>query len=306
MSLTTEQVRTEALCIDALPRLDAARLLASAQVEAANSIHSALPGVCDAAVIMACAIRSGHTLYYTAAGSSALMAAADAMELGGTFNIDSSQLRILMAGGIPTTAHMPNDAEDNTSALDEQLAMVQPGDVMLAVSASGNTPYTITAVRKAQEKGATVIGIANNANCGLLTLAEHAIFLETPAEVIAGSTRLGAATAQKIALNTMSSLMALELGHVYSGLMVNVRVDNNKLRERAHNIVVKAAGTTDEKAFNALTEAYGNVKLAVLLAAGAASKELALSLLKDSNGHLRAALSRLNFHRNNSYTSGES
>ncbi len=239
---------------------------------------------------MAEAIRQGGTLHYAAAGSSGLMAAADALELGGTFSIPASQLRVHMAGGIPTGVEMPGGTEDETADLERALADLGPKDVLIGVSASGSTPYTVAGATFAKARGATVIGIANNPGSPLLTLADHAVLLATPAEVISGSTRMGAATAQKIALNMLSTLMAIELGHVHDGMMVNLRADNIKLRARAIGIVTRITEVSDETAAQAIEAADGNVKCAILIASGAKDLAEATARLSTTGGKLRPAL----------------
>lgn len=246
---------------------------------------------------MAQAIRSGGRLYYVAAGSSGLMAAADAMELGGTFGIPASQIEILMAGGIPRSAHMPGDVEDEVAQLGGALAGLQSRDCLIAVTASGSTPYTLRAAEIAQDAGATVIGIANNLRAVLFDLSTHAVALETPPEVLSGSTRLGAGTAQKIALNTLSTLMGVELGHVYQGMMVNLHADNIKLRDRARGIVQRITQVDDATSAQALTRAGGDVKVACLLSLGAQSPEIAQAALSSAEGHLGRAMARLHLHR---------
>ena len=173
------------------------------------------------------------------------------------------------------------------------VADLDADDTVIAVSASGTTPYTVAAVDIAREKGATVIGIANNADAPLLRKAHHAILLPTPAEVLSGSTRMGAGTAQKIALNMLSTLMAVELGHIHDGLMVNLRADNIKLRARAAGIVAQIARVEMAAAEAALDAADGVVKPATLIAAGGISPAEAAELLTQTHGNLRAALKRL-------------
>ncbi|MGI9369123.1 MAG: N-acetylmuramic acid 6-phosphate etherase, partial [Ruegeria sp.] len=245
------------------------------------------------ATAMAATLSSGGVLYYIAAGSSGLMAAADAMELGGTFDIPSDQIRILMAGGLPTSADMPGDTEDDVESLEASLSKLTNKDAVIAVSASGTTPYTIAAARIALAKGATLIGIANNANSALLNLSHHAILLETPPEVLSGSTRMGAGTSQKITLNMLSTLMAIKLGHIYDGMMVNLRADNAKLRSRAEGIVCAVVNVSEYEAKKALQTADGNVKLAILLAGGCPDPIDAKKILDDSKGNVRNALKAL-------------
>lgn len=289
----TEKLHEKAPGLDLQPLEQIAQTLAEGQLDAAAAVLPALGALADGGRSMARSLNRDGRLFYIGAGSSGLMAAADAMELGGTFGIGPDRVRILMAGGLPTSPVMPGDTEDDISGLDNTLADLGPDDAVIAVSASGTTPYTVAAARIARARGATVIGIANNAGVPLLELSEIAVLLETPAEVLAGSTRMGAATAQKIVLNVMSTLMAVELGHVCDGMMVNVVADNDKLRGRALGIVRHIAGADATTAAVALSAAGGDVKAAVLLAAGAGSLAAARGHLTATGQHLRQALDRL-------------
>ncbi|WP_420413804.1 N-acetylmuramic acid 6-phosphate etherase [Roseibium sp.] len=290
---TTEKLHHLAAGIDSQPAADVASILIQGQISAAQSVENAKAAITTAAMAMARTIRAGGSLYYIAAGSSGLMAAADAMELGGTFGIPADQIRIMMAGGIPTSAYMPGDTEDATADLEANLANLSEEDTVLVVSASGSTPYTLEAARLAVAAKSTLIAIANNADALLFEMSTHAIYLPTAPEIVSGSTRMGAGTAQKIALNTLSTLMALELGHIYDGMMVNLRADNIKLRERARRIVTTITGATLDAASAAIEKSNGNVKYACLLAAGAQSITEASDLLGDSGGHLRPALEKI-------------
>jgi N-acetylmuramic acid 6-phosphate etherase len=150
----------------------------------------------------------------------------------------------------------------------------------------------VRAAELGRARGAAVVGIANNAETALLKAASIAILLKTPPEVIAGSTRMGAGTAQKITLNMISTLTAVHLGHVHDGFMVNLRADNAKLRDRARRIVSVIAGTDMDRAGRLLDEADGSVKIAVLLAAGADGAQSAGRLLESCNQNLRRALKK--------------
>lgn len=290
---TTEKLHDKAVGLDQRPSVEVAQILVEGQVAAARAVLSALDGLSAGAQAMARALAGGGRLYYVAAGSSGLMAAADALELGGTFGIPADRVRIVMAGGMPTDAQMPGATEDDTAGLEAGLADLTAADTVITVAASGTTPFTLAAARNAQARGATVVGLANNPGSPLLGLADVPVLLETPPEVISGSTRLGAGTAQKIALNTLSTLMAVELGHIFDGMMVSVIADNEKLKGRALGIVRTASGADDTAAAQALDEAGGDVKAAVLLAVGASSLAAARKTLDDNGGNLRAALTRL-------------
>ncbi len=288
----TEALHDKAIGIDDRPLAEIAAILAEGQVAAAASVARSAEPIAAGARAMAETIRNDGRLHYVAAGSSGLMAAADALELGGTFSIPSSQLRIHMAGGMPTGVDMPGDTEDDTSNLSAEALGISRGDTVVAVSASGTTPYTVAVAKIAGSVGAAVVGIANNPDATLLTCAEFPIYLATPPELLSGSTRMGAGTAQKIALNMLSTLMAIELGHVHDGMMVNLRADNKKLRARAAGMVCQIAGVDTEKAVAALDQANGDVKVAVLVAAQSTSPDQARIILKESEGRLRAALAR--------------
>lgn len=290
---TTEQLHPQAQGLDTQPLHAIAQALAGSQQQAAGTPHAALAGISSGARAMARSLGGSGSLYYAAAGSSGLMAAADAMELGGTFGIDEARVHILMAGGLPQSAHMPGATEDDTAGLAEALAELSAEDTVITVSASGTTPFTLEAARIARKAGAVVVGIANNPGSPLLELSDHPVLLETAPELVSGSTRMGAGTAQKIALNMLSTLMAVELGHVHDGMMVNFRAENAKLRSRAEAVAMQITGATQTQARAALEASGGAVKPAILLCAGAATAAQATEMLSASSGRLRPALEQL-------------
>ena len=269
--------------------------LANAQIEAAKAVRDAIPAIAAAAEIIAGRLNGGGKLAYAAAGSSGLMALADALELPGTFGIKRERIVILIAGGdeaFKTLAGGPEDDTDEASAAVAG-AGIGKGDCLIAISASGSTPYAVQALKDARSLGAATIAIANNKDTPLLKLADVAILLETPPEVIAGSTRMGAGTAQKIALNMLSTLTAIHLGHVHDGYMVNLTADNIKLRDRAARIVAAITGHDRQDAARLLEASGGVVKTAILLAAGAANADVAEKILEGTGQKLRPALSAI-------------
>lgn len=289
----TEQLHRAAQGLDALPLSDVALILAQAQQVALDALAPCAAALARGGACMADAIRAGGTLHYVAAGSSGLMAMADACELAGTFGIDPRRIAIHMAGGIPADAAMPGGTEDDLIAAQCVADAVAPQDAVILVSASGSTPYAVEAARLTRAKGGTTICITNNADTPLLELASIAICLPTPPEVLAGSTRLGAGTAQKAALNTMSTVMGVALGHVHDGMMVNVRADNTKLRARAVGMIATIAEVDEVQAAACLDAAGTEVKPAVLLAAGAPDLNDAKARLARADGVLRPALAEL-------------
>jgi N-acetylmuramic acid 6-phosphate etherase len=263
----------------------------SAQEAALAAVRQSLPALEAAATKAAEALRQGGKLAYAGAGSSGLMALADCLEMLGTFGIPADRTPMLFAGGADALLKMTGGVEDDPAlaAADLARAKIGPQDVLIAVSASGTTPYTLTVVAGAKKIGATVIGIANVADSLLLQQADVPIFLDTGAEIVAGSTRLGAATAQKVAMNLVSVLVGVQLGHIHDGMMVNLIADNAKLKERAARIVARVAGVDTSIARVALNRANGAVKPAVLVARGA-TPDAALARLNSAGGILADAL----------------
>ncbi|WP_299685883.1 N-acetylmuramic acid 6-phosphate etherase [uncultured Tateyamaria sp.] len=275
--------------IDALLPQDAVARMVDVQLDAVEAVRRAAAPISDAANLLARTVQDGKSIIYAAAGSSGLMALADACELPGTFGIAPEQIQIHMAGGIPIDGRMPGDTEDDTDAARDAARAAQPGDAVIVLSASGTTPYAVQMARAVRDAGARVIGIANNPDTDLLNAADIAICLQTPPEVIAGSTRMGAGTAQKVALNLMSSLMGVKLGHVYGGMMVNVVADNAKLLDRSARMVARIANVADADAARALAVTSGHVKPATLVAAGLSHAD-AKALLRAHDGHLGPCL----------------
>jgi len=247
-----------------------------------------------AALRLAAIWRSGGRLVYAGAGSSGLAAAEDAAELPGTFGLDQSRIAIVLPGGAVEPFRIDSAAEDDAAAGERSMAELGDlsRDAVIAVSASGSTPFTVAAATEAHRRGAFVIGIAHRPASPLLALADASILLESGEEALRGSTRLAAGAAQKAALGMLSSLMGLDLGHIHQGRMVNLKADNAKLRERARGIVATIAGVSDAKAAAALREAGGDVKPAVLIACGVASMKDAVNWLAAAEGRIDEALRR--------------
>ncbi|MCX8279646.1 N-acetylmuramic acid 6-phosphate etherase [Phyllobacterium sp. 0TCS1.6C] len=296
MALTrTEQRNDKAVGLDEKSPAEVLGLLLDAQIAAAEAVRPALPSIARAAQLAARTLADGGRLVYAAAGSSGLMALADALEIPGTYGIAADRIVLLLAGGLASLERLAGGYEDDVEQASRDIAgaNIGPKDCLIAISASGTTPYALGAMGQARQRGARIIGIANNSNVPLLDAADVAIVLETPAEIVAGSTRMGAGTAQKLALNLMSTLMAVELGHVHDGYMVNLIADNIKLRDRAARIVAAISGCDLDAARRHLDSSGGSVKAAVLLAAGAENGNAALGILESNQQRLRPALSEL-------------
>jgi len=296
MSATqTEMTHAHAPGFDMMAPEEALAILAAAQAQAAQAVAEAIPDIARGAALAASCLEKGGRLIYAAAGSSGLMALADALELPGTYGIARDRIRILLAGGTESLVAMEGGSEDDEASARNELAALAPGpeDCLIALTASGSTPYPMAAAEAARAAGARTIGFSNNHGAPLFSRVDVAICLATPPEVIAGSTRMGAGTAQKIALNMLSTQMAVHLGHVHDGFMVNLIADNMKLRGRARRIVMAVTGVSEAGATAALELAEGAVKPAILLAAGAQSRDDADRLLAEHEGRLRPALAAL-------------
>jgi N-acetylmuramic acid 6-phosphate etherase len=276
-------------------RDDAAILnaIADGQADAIRAVRSSIPSLSAAARLLVEIWTAGGRIAFVGAGSSGLIALTDALELPGTFGMARDRLPILLAGADAALARLDGAAEDDTAAAEAHVATLQPGDAVIAVSASGSTPFTLAAARCARAHGCRIVGIACNADAPLLAVADVAVAIPVGPELPAGSTRMNAGTAQKCALNMLSTLTAMRLNHVFDGMMVNLQADNLKLRDRAIRIVSRAADVDLARAGAALQAAAGEVKPAILLARGAASAGEARGLLGATAGDLRAALNCL-------------
>jgi N-acetylmuramic acid 6-phosphate etherase len=271
--------------------LFAEALLASYR-RAIESVAAACGDIRTAALRLAAIWRAGGRLIYAGAGSSGLAAAEDAAELPGTFGLDQGRIAIVLAGGTAEPFRIDAAAEDGAAAGEQAMAAFGDlaSDAVIAVSASGSTPFTVAAAAEAHRRSAFVIAIAHRPGSPLLSGADARIFLDSGEEALRGSTRLAAGTAQKAALGMLSSLMGFELGHVHQGQMVNLKADNAKLRDRALGIVAMIAGVSEAKAEAALREASGEVKPAILIARGVGSMSEVVARLAAAEGRIDLAL----------------
>jgi N-acetylmuramic acid 6-phosphate etherase len=270
-------------------------LLAEGQGRAVAAVKQALPQLAKAAEALAQGLAKGGRIVYAGAGSSINIAVQDGAELPSTFGLDRSRIAFVIAGGEASLLDIDAQAEDD---IEQALASVTrlkltPQDTVIALSASGATPFTLTAARAAKAAKATVIAIANNPATPLLNVADHPVLIESGPEVIVGSTRMGAGTAQKCALGLLSTLAHIKLGCIYDGWMVRLQADNAKLRQRAQRMVADIAKVDEASAEKALAQTDGHVAPAALICAGAKDVGAAEALLAKANGNLRLALEHL-------------
>lgn len=290
----TEQWSARYRDIETWPSHTVLTALWEAQLAAVATVGAALPALAGAADAAVARLRQGGRLAYAGAGTSGRIGVQDGAELTPTFNWPRNRLLLLMAGGDGALTQAVEDAEDQSDAAGQAVADAAIGshDVLLAVAASGSTPYTVACATAARAAGALTVGVANVPDSALLRASEHPIMVPTGPEVIAGSTRLAAGTAQKVILNLFSTLVMVRLGRVYRGQMVDMQARNAKLRRRAVRMLQDLTGASESDGGKALAEAGGVVKAAVLVVQGMQG-QAALALLERHGGDLgQAMLSR--------------
>jgi len=264
------------------------------QERAVAAVRSAQGALAKAARAIVARLGDSGRIFYVGAGASGLIAAFDGMELAGTFGWPESRTIFVLASGHTLVPGIAGGTEDDGERGRAEMILHQPAvaDVVIAVSASGGTPYTLAAANAARQAGALTVGLADNPDSPLLKAAEIPVLLDSGPEIIVGSTRMGAGTAQKAALGLLSSLTMIRLGHIYDGLMVNLRVDNHKLQRRALATLMHITGCSPEAAVGALERCDGRVKDAALLLRGVAPADVARKLAA-AGGNLRTALGGL-------------
>src|SRR6266404_5191507 len=288
--METERHSPRYNAIEAWSPGDILEAMIEGQFTAVAAVRAARLALAKAALAIEPRLRDGGRLVYAGAGTSGRLAVQDGAELMPTFSWPQERLLLLIAGGREALVQSVEGAEDES---EEAIRLVrryemETRDVLIAVAASGTTPFTLACLREANQRGALTIAIANNRDTPLLAEAEHPIWLDTGPEPIAGSTRMKAGTAQRIALNLLSSLVMILLGRVYEGLMVDVQAVNKKLVQRSENMLLHLTGRSSDEVRDALARAHGSVKLAVLLLQGCDPGEAAEALDR-AGGQLRIA-----------------
>jgi N-acetylmuramic acid 6-phosphate etherase len=292
--MATEEVDPRFADLDAWPLASAMEAMWEGQLVAVASVGRALPAITAAASAAKEALRDRGRLIYVGAGTSGRVAIQDGAELKPTFGWPQERLHFIIAGGESAFVTSIEGAEDDVSDAVKQIhaARLSENDVVIAVSASGTTPFTEAALREAGTRSTVTIGVANNPGTALLTSAKYPVLIETGRELIAGSTRMKAGTAQKIVLNLISTGIMLGLGCVYRGMMVNMQLTNAKLRRRAEAMVRRITACSHTQAAGALDRTAGDIKSAALLVLGCDKAE-AESILARHNGNLRHVLTHL-------------
>jgi N-acetylmuramic acid 6-phosphate etherase len=291
-TLNTEARAPEHANLDQYTTDALVRALALDQARAAEAVLAAAPTIAMAVDAAAERLARGGRMIYVGAGTSGRLGLLDAVELNPTFSWPHSRAIALLAGGRDALFQAVEGAEDDASAGAQDVRNVGAGenDVVIVLAASGGTLFALGALKAAREAGALTIAFANNPDAPLTAEAEIGITLDTGAEVISGSTRLKAGTAQKIALNTLSSAIMVRLTKVYGNLMVDVRATNAKLRRRAVSLTMHAAHCDEARAVEALDSCAFRVKTAIVMIECGLDAERADALLESVQGSVRKAL----------------
>lgn len=290
--LPTEQTNPAAGSLDLKSSLEIVRIINAEDAKVAAAVKPALPQIARGIDLIVNALKQGGRLIYVGAGTSGRLAALDASECPPTFNTAPSMVQFVIAGGTKALHAATEASEDSRKLGEREIAKKKPGknDVVVGIAASGRTPFTIAAIQYARRHGAKTIAVTCNPASPLGKAAHLAIVAEVGPEVIAGSSRMKAGSAQKMILNMLSSGAMTRLGYVYGNLMVNVRVKNQKLYQRGLTILQQAAGISRQTAEQALKASRNNTPVALVMLQANVTREKATRALKSTKGHVRQAI----------------
>lgn len=290
--IKTETVANRYATLEDWSSLELVEGIVEGQFAAVASVHEAREAIAETIERATERLSRGGRLFYLGAGTSGRISTQDAAELPPTFNWPYERAISIMAGGAGAFVEAVEGAEDGEDEAVERLDAhgLNADDVVLGLAASGRTPFTIAGLAHARAKGALTVGIHNSPGGKVGQVAEIEILLDTGPEVLAGSTRMKAGTAQKVALNCISTGVMIRLGYVYKGLMVEMRPSNEKLRVRAADIVMRLTGADDATAKQALEQADYSIKHAVVMIAKKLDHDRAKQVIDAAGGNLRKAM----------------
>ncbi len=290
--MLTEEPNSRSANIDQLSTLDMLRVINAEDATVADAVARALPAIGDAVDMIAARLRDGGRMFYVGAGTSGRLGVLDAVECVPTFSVSPELVQAVLAGGDAALTQAVEGAEDDDAAGYAALCErdVSACDVVVGIAASGRTPFVIGALKAAIAAGAATIAVTCNRPAPLLDLAQIGIAAIVGPEVIAGSTRLKAGTAQKMILNMLSTGSMVRLGKVYGNLMVDVMVTNQKLAERARGLVMRIAGVDAARAEDLLAQTEQQVKPAIVMALRGVPADEARALLREAQGMLRTVI----------------
>jgi N-acetylmuramic acid 6-phosphate etherase len=290
--ITTETSNAASEGLDTKSALEIARIINHEDAKISAAVKKALPEISVVIDIVARSLRDGGRLIYVGAGSSGRIASLDASECPPTYSTLPSQVQYIMAGGPKALASASDVNEDSPEIGQRDIARRRPTrkDIVVGVSASGRTPYVVGAVEYARARGAMTAAITCNANTALSRVADTTIVVEVGPEVISGSTRMKAGTAQKMVLNMITTGAMTRLGYVYDNLMVNVHMKNAKLVERGIRVLMRVCGIDRDAAIRTIKSAGKSIPIAVVMLKAGVDKMEAVRRLAKSDGNVRLAI----------------
>ena len=299
--LRTEARNSASARLDTSPALEIARVINAEDTKVAPAVHRAIPEIARAIDLIAAGLERGGRLIYVGAGTSGRIAALDAAECPPTFSTDPRMVQFVIAGGNKALGAAVEANEDSTALGRRDMASKKAGrnDVVVGIAASGRTPYTIAAIEYARRQGAKTVAVTCNPDSPLGQAADLAIVVEVGPEVLTGSTRMKAGTAQKMVLNMLSTGAMSRLGYVYGNLMVNVHLKNRKLVQRGISILESAAEVDEKRARAALRSAGNRVPVALVMLRAGVSRRVAENSLRLTKGHVRKAVAAALQNRTN-------
>ena len=293
--IATEKRNTSTLLIDELSTIDMLTLINNEDKTVPLAIEKILPDIAMAVDLITKQLQSGGRLFYIGAGTSGRLGVLDAAECPPTYGVSPDLVQGIIAGGAPALLKAQEGAEDSLELCKKDLKEkdFSKNDIMVGIAASGRTPYVIGGLEYAKSIGAPTISIACSPNSEIAKLADIPLTVVTGPEVITGSTRMKAGTAQKLVLNMLSTGTMIKLGKVYSNLMVDLMATNKKLEERSIRIVMEATGENREISQKALAACKGKAKTAIFMLLSGLTPEEATTALDNSNGFVSNALNKL-------------
>lgn len=288
-ALTTERTNPASAAVDARPTAIILRIIQEQDAQVPATVRAEIPHIARAVEAVVRSLRRGGRLLYVGAGTSGRLGALDAAECPPTFGISPERVQAVIAGGPRALLRAAEAAEDDAAQGRRDLAARRVGsrDTVIGLTASGHTPYTVGALAYARSRRAATVAITSNPRSPAAQTARIAIAPATGPEVIAGSTRMKAALAQKMILHMISTAAMIRLGHVFQNYMVGVRPTNKKLVARACSIISSVTGASPEAAATSLREAGNDVKVAIAMLRGRLDRAAAIRLLKRHGGNLR-------------------
>lgn len=293
--MNTERRNPRSVDIDLFPTERILKIINAEDALVAAAVAAAIPDIAKTIDLAVAAIKAGGRIFYVGAGTSGRIAALDAAECPPTFSTPAAWVQAIMAGGSKAFAQAVEGAEDDKekAASDLKSKKVTPNDLVIGIAASGTTPYTHAALEFAKGKGAKTVAIVCIENSPMSKTADLTIYTAVGPEIITGSTRMKAGTAQKMVLNMVSTATMIRLGMTYSNWMINVSMTNQKLRERGMHMLQEILGVKPADAAKLVEKSGGQLKIAVIMGATGCDRKEAEKKLVEAGGNLRKVIAHM-------------